>query len=70
MLSGIFGGSLIVELLIAYIVLMLVYEKLPNKWLYAVLVLLALNFVVHLDASGWSNFFSGDLDSIFGNYFN
>jgi hypothetical protein len=69
MLTGIFGGSLIVELLIAYIVVMLVYEKLPNKWLYALFSLLALHFIFHLGASGWSDLFSGNWDSIFGNLF-
>lgn len=59
MIEGIFGGNLIVELIIAYLIIQLAYEKVPNKWLYAVLIILSLNFLMHLTSADWSNLLLG-----------
>ncbi|QQR92603.1 MAG: hypothetical protein IPJ89_05660 [Candidatus Iainarchaeum archaeon] len=64
MIEGIFGGSLIVELLIAYIIIQLAYEKTPNKWLYALAIILSLNFLTHMTSVDWMNLFLGQFEFV------
>lgn len=64
MIEGIFGGNLVLELIIAYIVIQLAYEKAPNKWLYAILIVLSLNFITHLSSADWTNIFLGQFEFV------
>lgn len=69
MWEGFFGYSLVFELVVAYVIGQVFFFQHPHRHLYALLGFLIVAFVTTLDASGWSALFSGDLGSVFENWF-
>ena len=72
-MDGIFGYSLVFELIVVYTALNQVYGKTIDRWLYAIVILLIFNFILGLSAGNWYNLFRGDWGFIFNpfsNWFN
>ena len=58
--DGIFGYSLLFELIVVYIILNQLYGKTLNRWGYALAVLLIISFLLNLNAGEWGSLFAGD----------
>ena len=62
MLPGLFGFSLIFELVVLYFALNLWLTSVNKQWVYLILALLSLIFWADLSSGNWAALFSGSYD--------
>lgn len=72
MVPGVFGFSLIFELLILYYILTLWLTNIDKRWVYLAVGIIVLVYVSDLNGARWAEILSGHYDlfwkEIFGNF--